>query len=101
VNVSVEIPPNAVVTGVQLTSPEIPENSASNKTGWNPIAQAHAERAEKRTPRPRGQNRPNTQGVKADAQSGKTAILPYQSKGNHVSFQVPLEAYEMVVISLE
>lgn len=101
VNVSVEIPPNAVVTGVQLTSPEIPENSASNKTGWNPIAQAHAERAEKRTPRPRGQNRPHTQGVKADAQSGKTAILPYQSKGNHVSFQVPLEAYEMVVISLE
>jgi len=31
--------------------------------------------------------------------AGKTAPLAFTAKGNRVSFKVPLEAYEMVVIS--
>ena len=96
VNVNLEVPPNAVVTGVQLTSPEAPENSASNRTRRNAITQAYAEWGEKTNGLANGQN-----GTKLSAQFGKAAVLPYHSNGNHVSFEISLEAYEMVVISLE
>jgi hypothetical protein len=58
--------------------------------------QAHAEWGEKTNRVADGQN-----GAKVSAQFGKAAVLPYHSNGNHVSFEVPLEAYEMVVISLK
>jgi hypothetical protein len=88
VNVSLEVPPNAVVTDVQLTSPKTPENLASNRMRWNAgnktnrLADAQID-------------------AKVSAQSENTAVLPYHTDGNRVSFQVPLEAYGMVVISLE
>jgi len=88
VNVSLEVPPNAVVTDVQLTSPKTPENLASNRMRWNAgnktnrLADAQID-------------------AKVSAQSENTALLPYHTDGNRVSFQVPLEAYGMVVISLE
>jgi hypothetical protein len=82
VSVSLMVPPDAVATGVQLTSPEPAE-------------------PEKTSPRaPPGKNRFNTKAATAEAQSGKTTKLPYQSNGHHVSFQVPLQAYGMVVVSL-
>jgi hypothetical protein len=119
VTVSVEIPADAVVSAVQLTSPEPVKKLASRHLrATDAFAQAPAttragkrvsEKATKKSRPARSEatgsvpvsRRPKskTAGQVNDDGPAKTASLPYQMDGNRVVIQVPLEAYEMVVIS--
>jgi hypothetical protein len=119
VTVSVEIPADAVVSAVQLTSPEPGKKLASRHLrATDAFAQAPAttragkrvsEKATKKSRPARSEatgsvpvsRRPKskTAGQVNDDGPAKTASLPYQMDGNRVVIQVPLEAYEMVVIS--
>ena len=109
VSVNMEIPPGVIVVDAHLTSPEPQEAELTNEKN------DHATPAGKvnQSPWP-GQTTPTTaltaavaagakqiepKVLKKDRGAGKTAPLAFTAKGNRVSFKVPLEAYEMVVIS--
>jgi hypothetical protein len=119
VSVSVEIPADLVVTGVQLSSPEPGKKLASRhfkitdafaqaptttragkKVGAKAAKKSRTHRSETTAsiPEPRRIKSKTVREVD-DASPAKIAILPYQMDGNRVVIQVPLEAYEMVVIS--
>jgi hypothetical protein len=109
VSVNMEIPPGVIVVDAHLTSPEPQEAELTNEKN------DHATPAGKvnQSPWP-GQTTPTTaltaavaagakqiepKVLEKDRGAGKTAPLAFTAKGNRVSFKVPLEAYEMVVIS--
>jgi hypothetical protein len=63
---------------------------------------AQARREARRAPADRTgaiATRPKAEPAGQDQGAGKTANLAFTVEGNRVSFKVPLEAYEMVVIS--
>ena len=119
VTVSVEIPADAVVTGVELTSPEPGRKLASRQLrATDAFAQAPpttragkrlSEKAAKKSRTLRSETtgsipvsrrtRSKATGQVNDEGPAKSASLPYQMDGNRVVIQVPLEGYEMVVIS--
>jgi hypothetical protein len=119
VTVSVELPADAVVSAVQLTSPEPGKKVAMRALrAKEAFAQAPAttragkkvrETAGRKSRTPRSETtasvpesrraKGKTTGQVNDDAPAKTVNLPYQMVGSRVVIQVPLEAYEMVVIS--
>jgi hypothetical protein len=88
VSVRIEIPLDFTVAKVQVTSPEPIETEvpSEKKYGQNSVKLAEMDiRSGSATP--------------VDPIPGKTAPLAFTVKGNWVSFTVPLESYEMVVVS--
>jgi hypothetical protein len=117
VSIRLDLPADVTVTGVQLTSPESAGKlgkSASNDLVMEAFAEAsnqprkasrraQARREARRAPADRtgaiGTRPKAAEPAGQDQGAGKTASLAFTVEGNRVSFKVPLEAYEMVVIS--
>jgi hypothetical protein len=109
VAVRLEMPPDVTVFDVRLTSPEVIDLPGRSN---EPV---------RRSPRPGKASQPSRSGKSGKAApvdaietvggpsakkedqgaggAGKAAILAFTTEGNTISFKVPLEAYEMVVIS--
>ena len=106
VSVRVEIPPGVTVADVHLTSPEPPEATGPNEKKSDVAAREDTTGRPAR--RPSNPTSVNTVGsrqiepkdVGKDTGAGRTSPLAFTVKGNRVSFKVPLEAYEMVVVSV-
>ena len=101
VSVSLELAPDVAVADVWLTSPELAWKPASSNR--RPGLSTPSRKTGRQTPtdRTRSMAKHSSQadlGLK-DQQAGKAAALPYAVEGRRVSFKVPLEVYEMVVIS--
>ena len=105
VTIRIELQSDVTIADVQLTSPELPAIAApvsarSSKAG-------RPDRPGKRTPAkvdgaktpPELKQTEQAGATKRDRGVGKTAPLAFTVEGNRVSFSVPLEAYEMVVVS--
>jgi Beta-galactosidase trimerisation domain len=96
VSVRLELPPDRTVTAVALTSPE-PAGAASPGEGskrTRPGKKAPADRTGKGSSPVRADEVPG-----GGAGAAKTMALVYSVDGNRVSFSVPLESYELVVIA--
>jgi hypothetical protein len=92
VSVRVALPSDVIVTGVELSSPEEFEKvgrSAANQPG----ADAQKHRARRRADGPAAKD------TNKDPEAARTTSLAYTVEGDGVAFQVPLKAYEMVVIA--
>jgi hypothetical protein len=114
VSIRIDLPADVIVTGVQLTSPE-PAGKAGKSASNDSVIEAFAKAAGKqprkgarrvqaRRPTPDRTGAIGTRGkvvepAGIDQGAGKTVNLAYTVEGSRVSFKVPLEAYEMVVIS--
>jgi hypothetical protein len=115
VSIRIDLPADVIVTGVQLTSPE-PAGKAGKSASNDSVMEAFAKAASKqprkgarrvqaRRPTPDRTGAIGTRGKKVvesaatDQGAGKAVNLAYTVEGSRVSFKVPLEAYEMVVIS--
>jgi hypothetical protein len=106
VTVSVELPAGVAVTGVQLSSPEPGKMQTSRHLrATDAFAQALATSrsgkkvSEKTAKKSRARGSQTTVRRGNDDSPTKIASLSYRMDGNLVVIQVPLEAYEMVVIS--
>jgi hypothetical protein len=113
VSIRLDLPADVTVTGVQLTSPEPTapgggglgrgRKSASSDLVVQAFAKASRRAQARRAPADRtgaiGTRPKATEPAGQDQGAGKTASLAFTVEGNRVSFKVPLEAYEMVVIS--
>ena len=91
VTVHLALAPGTAVADVRLTSPDAARRTVSSATGADLAA-----RPNKAGQRPGLGNRVATN---RDQGGLASASLPFTVKGDRVSFKVPLEAYEMVVVS--
>jgi hypothetical protein len=91
VTVHLALAPGTAVADVRLTSPNAARRTVSGATGADLAA-----RPNKAGQRPGLGNQVATNRNQGGLAS---ASLPFTVKGNRVSFKVPLEAYEMVVVS--
>ena len=87
VTVSIELPGDVTVADVRLTSPEPPRTKAQNEGKTGQAAR----------PAKTGQSARPGKPAPVDLAAG----LPFTVEGHRVSFKVPLEAYEMVVVSTQ
>jgi hypothetical protein len=124
VAVSIDMPPGVTVLDVHTTSPERPAAAPNEKPEIGPSV-----RLNEMVQRPPGKALRLSQLAKsgnrsgkvttvdvtdkiagaissgpaepagANPKAGKAATLPFTTEGNRLSFKVPLQAYEMVVIS--
>jgi hypothetical protein len=123
VTMSIAMPPGVTVTDVRVTSPEPSAGTPNEKQDIGPSVRlnetvqrprlgkaarlSHLARSGKSTTVdvtdtiagavPLGPLEPPA--LARDQRAGKAATLPFTTEGNRISFKVPLEAYEMVVIS--
>jgi Beta-galactosidase trimerisation domain len=103
VTVSIELPPDVTVADVRLTSPELLQTKAQNEIKNDQTARpgktGQPPRPGKPAPAGSRQAEPQSAAVKSEQGAGKT--LPFTVEGHRVFFTVPLEAYEMVVVSTQ
>jgi hypothetical protein len=125
VAIRIEMSPGVTVAGVRATSPELPAAAPNEKPEIGPSVRLN-ETVQRppagKTPRLSQLAKPGSKSGRSTTvditdtiagaissapaepavigqPAGKTATLPFTTEGNRISFKVPLEAYEMVVIS--